>query len=69
MLDGVGNVGPGQDEVQKCPGNAPVAGRIDNRGDDGGDLALCVHWGRTWLALGHAIALEKVDGVLSLVKE
>jgi hypothetical protein len=69
LLDGVGDVGPGEDEVLKCPGNAPVAGRIGDRGAGGGDLALRVHRGRTGLALGHASALEEVDGVLALVKE
>jgi hypothetical protein len=31
-LDDVGDVGPGEDEVLKCPGDAPIAGRIDDRG-------------------------------------
>jgi hypothetical protein len=32
LLDGVGDVGPGEDEVLECPGNAPVVGRIGDRG-------------------------------------
>jgi hypothetical protein len=32
LLDGIGDVGPGEDEVLKCPGNAPIAGRIGDRG-------------------------------------
>jgi hypothetical protein len=31
-LDGIGDVGSGEDEVLKCPGDAPVAGRIGDRG-------------------------------------
>jgi hypothetical protein len=69
LLDDVGDVGPGEDEVLRCPDKAPVAGRISDRGACGGGLALRVHRGRAGLALGHASALEEVDGVLSLVKE
>jgi hypothetical protein len=69
LLDSVGDVGPGEDEVLKCPGNAPVAGWISDRGAGDGDLALRVHRGRAGLALGHASALKEVDGVLPLVKE
>jgi hypothetical protein len=68
-LDGIGDVGPGEGEVLQCPDKASVAGRIGNRGADGGDLALRVHLGRAELVLGHASALEEVDGVLPLVKE
>jgi hypothetical protein len=69
LLDGVGDVGPGEDEVLHGPSKALVADRIGDRGPRSGDLALRVHWGRAGLALGHASALEEVDGVLSLVKE
>jgi hypothetical protein len=69
LLDNVGDVGPGEDEALKCPGDAPVADRIGDRGGDNEDLALRVHRGRAGLALGHGSALEHVDGVLSLVKK
>ena len=68
LLDGVGDVILGEDEVLQCPDN-DVAGRISDRGASGGDLALCVHRGRAELALVHASALEEVDDVLPLVKE
>jgi hypothetical protein len=32
LLDDVGNVGPGEDEVLKCPGSTPVASQIGDRG-------------------------------------
>jgi hypothetical protein len=69
LLDGVGDVGLGEDEVLKCPGDAPVAGRIGDQGAGSRDLALRVHRGRVGLALGHTSALEEVDDVLALVKE
>jgi hypothetical protein len=69
LLDGVGDVGPGKDEVLKCPDDAPVADQISDRWAGGGDLALRVHRGRAGLALSHASVLEEVDNVLSLVKE
>jgi hypothetical protein len=69
LLDGVCDVGPGEDEVLQGPDKAPVAGRIGDRGAHDRDLALRVHRGRAGLALRHASALEEVDGVLPLVKE
>jgi hypothetical protein len=32
LLDGVGDVVPGEHEVLKCPGSTPVVGRIGDRG-------------------------------------
>ena len=32
LLDGVGDVGPGKEEVLKGPGKTPVAGWIGDRG-------------------------------------
>jgi hypothetical protein len=69
LLDGVGDVRPGEEEVLKGPGKTPVAGGIGNRGADGGEFALCVHWSRAGLAVSHASAVEDVDDVLPLVEE
>jgi hypothetical protein len=69
LLDGVGDVGPGEDEVLKGPGNTPVAGWIGDRGAGGGEFALRIHRGRAWLAVSHARAFKDVDGALSLVEE
>jgi hypothetical protein len=69
LLDDVGDVGPGEDEVLKCPNNTPVAGWISDRGASGGDLALHIHRSHAGLTLGHASALKEVDGVLPLVKQ
>ena len=68
-MDGVGDVGPSEDEVLKCPGSTPVTGWIGDRGAGRGDLALRIHRGRDGLTLGHSSALKKVDGVLPLVKK
>jgi hypothetical protein len=69
LLDGVGDVGPGEEEVLKGPGKTPVAGWIGNRGAGGGEFALCVHWSRAGLAVNHASTFKDVDGVLPLVEE
>jgi hypothetical protein len=69
LLDGVSDVGSGEDELLQGPSKAAVGSRISDGGGCGKYLALHVHWGHTGLALGHASALEEVDGVLSLVKE
>jgi hypothetical protein len=69
LLDGVGDVGPGEDEVLKGPGSTSVAGRIGDRGAGRGDLALRIHQGHAGLTLGHASALKEVNGVLPLVKK
>jgi hypothetical protein len=69
LLDGVGDVGPGEEEVLKGPGKTPVAGWIGDRGGGGGEFALRVHWSRAGLAFNHASAFKDVDGVLPLVEE
>jgi hypothetical protein len=69
LLDGVGNVGPGEDDVLKGPGKTPVAGWIGDQGGSGGEFALRIHRGRAGLAVSHASALKDVDGVLPLVEE
>jgi hypothetical protein len=69
LLDGVGDVRPGEDEVLKCPDSTSVASQIEDQVVGHGDLALRIHRGRTGFTLGHASALKEVDGVLPLVKE
>jgi hypothetical protein len=53
LLDDVGDVGPGEDEVLKCPDNAPVAGRIGDQGPAAETLP-CVF---TWVAQGLHLAM------------
>jgi hypothetical protein len=69
LLDGVGDVGPGEEEVLKGLGKTPVAGWIGDRGAGGREFALRVHWSRAGLAFNHASAFKDVDGVLPLVEE
>ena len=69
LLDGVGNVGPGEEEVLKGPGKTPVAGWIGDRGAGCREFALRIHGSCAWLAFNHASAFKDVDGVLSLVEE
>jgi hypothetical protein len=69
LLNGVGNVGPSEEEVLKGPGKTPVAGWIGNQGAGGGEFALHVHWSRAGLAFNHASVFKDVDSVLPLVEE
>lgn len=70
LLDSVGNVGLGEDEVLKCRGKTRVASGISHRGAIiGGGLALSVHRSRAELTVSHASMLEHVDDVLVLVGE
>jgi hypothetical protein len=70
LLDGVGDVGEGKDEVLQGPSETPIAGRISHRrAIVGADLALSVHQSHAGIAISHASALEDVDGVLTLVEE
>ena len=70
LLDDVGDVGTGEDEVLQGPDKTPVAGGIGHRGAVvGGELALSVHRSSTWLTFGHANALDVVDDVLVLVEK
>jgi hypothetical protein len=70
MLDGVGDVGAGEDEVLQSPGKTTIVGQISHRrANIGGDLALSVHRSRAGLTINHASSLEDVDGILSLGEE
>jgi hypothetical protein len=69
LLDGVGDVKPGEDEVLKCPSNTPVAGWIDDQGVGGGEFALRINQSHAGLAFSHASTVKDVDGVLPLVEE
>lgn len=70
LLDSVGDVWLGEDEVLQCPGKTLVTGGISHPGAvGGGSLALSVHQSRAWLTVSHDSALENVDGVLALVEK
>jgi hypothetical protein len=69
LLDGVGNVGPGEEEVLKGPGKTPVAGWIGDRGAGCREFALRIHKSREGLAFNHASTFKNVDDVLPLVEE
>jgi hypothetical protein len=69
MLDGVGDVGRGEDEVLQGLDKTSVAGGIGHWGIVGGGLILSVHRSHTWLTIGHAGTLEDVDYVLALVEK
>lgn len=70
VLDDVGDVGPGEDEVLQGPGKTPVAGGIDHWGAviEGG-LALSVYQSRARFRVGHVSTLEDVNNVLVLVEK
>jgi hypothetical protein len=70
LLDGVSDVGAGERQVLKGPGEAPELSRISNRRPgSGGDLGLRVHGRRDWLAVHHASALKDVESELALSEE
>jgi hypothetical protein len=70
LLEDVGVVRAGEDEVLHDPDDTPIAGRISHwRAVEGGDLALRVHRSHAGLTIRHASMLEDVDDVLLLVEE
>jgi hypothetical protein len=70
LLDGVGDVGPGESEVLKRAGQAPVGRRVgDRRPVVLRELRLSVDRRGAGLAVRHASPLQDVDGVLVLVEE
>jgi hypothetical protein len=70
LLDGVGDVRPGEGEVLERTGQAPVGRRISDWGPIVlGELRLSVDRRGAGLAVGHASPLQYVDGVLALMEE
>jgi hypothetical protein len=70
LLNGIGDVVAGEDEVMQGPSKTQIAGRISHqRAVDRGDLALSVHQSHVGLIISHASTLEDVDDVLALVEE
>jgi hypothetical protein len=53
----------------KSTDNAVVGSGVTSRDTVVGDLGLCVHRGRTWLAVQHASALQYIMSVLLLLKK
>ena len=68
-LDGVGDVGRGEDEVLQGLDKTSVASGIGHWGIVGGGLILSVYRSHTWLTIGHADTFEDVDDVLALVEK
>jgi hypothetical protein len=70
LLDGVSDVGAGERQVLKGPGEAPELSWISNRRPESGrDLGLRVHERRDRLAVHHASALKDVESELTLSEE
>jgi hypothetical protein len=70
LLQGVGDVWPGEGEVLKGTGKTPVAGGVRDWVTCGlRELGLRVDWGGAGLAVTHLGSLQNVKSVLSLVKE
>jgi hypothetical protein len=70
LLDGVGDVRPGEGEVLERADEAPIGRRLSDRGPVvPRELRLSVDGCRAGLAVGHASPLQDVDGVLALVEE
>jgi hypothetical protein len=70
LLNGVGNVRPGEGEVLECACQAPVRRRV---GDWGAvvfrELRLGVNRRGAGLAVGHSSPLQDVEDVLTLMQE
>jgi hypothetical protein len=67
LLDSIGDVRMGEDEVLQGPSKTTIASWISHRrAVVGGDLALSVHRSRAGLTTSHASMLKDVDGVLGL---
>jgi hypothetical protein len=70
LLDGVGDVGAGECQVLEGPGEALELSQISNRRPkSSGDLDLCVHEHRDWVAVDHASTLKNIESELSLSEE
>jgi hypothetical protein len=70
LLEGVGNVGPGERQVLESPSEAPEMSQIGNRRPRlGEDLGLRIHRIRNWLTVHHACSLKNVKSKLMLSKE
>jgi hypothetical protein len=70
LLYDVGNVGAGERQVLEGPSEASKLSRISNRRPrSGGDLGLCVHGSRDWLAVHHPSALKDVTSELAPSEE
>jgi hypothetical protein len=70
LLNGINEIGAGERQVLKGPGEAPEVSQINNRrpGLDG-DLALRVHWCRNRLTIHHASSLKNIENKLTLSEE
>jgi hypothetical protein len=70
LLDGVCDVRPGEIEVLKRAGQAPVGRRVgDQEARRLRELRLSVDRRGAGLAVRHASLLQDIDGVLALVEE
>jgi hypothetical protein len=70
LLDSVREVGAGERQVLKGPGEAPKVCQISNRRSRlSRDLGLCVHRCRNWLPVHHASSLKNIESKLTLVEE
>jgi hypothetical protein len=70
LLDGVGDVGVGERQVLKGPGEVPEMSRISNRRSGlNGDLGLHVHRHQNRLTVHHASSLKNIKSKLTLSEE
>jgi hypothetical protein len=67
LLDGIGNVGPGEGEVLEGTHKAAISSGISNR-RAGISWYFCtsVNWSGARLAIAHAMASKYVQNVLTL---
>jgi hypothetical protein len=70
LLDGIGDVRPGEGEVLESSCQTPVRSRVRNRSALlRRELALGVHWSGGGLTVSYPCPLQDVESILPLVKE
>jgi hypothetical protein len=69
LLNGVGDVGPGEGQILKSTDKAPVGGGFTDRSAFASELGLRVDQGHTRLVIDHASSFKDVQSVLSLLDE
>jgi len=70
LLNGIGEIRPGEGEVLQGTGEAPVASRIGHGITQiSRQLRLSIDRSGAWLAISHPSPLQNVECILPLVKE
>jgi hypothetical protein len=70
LLDDIGEVRAGERQVLEGSGEAPEVSQISSRRLGlNGNLGMCVHRRRNWLAVHHASVLKNIESKRTLSEE